>query len=773
MAKSKDSDIIYAEFQQINADLNKLPQDSQSWTTRSADLAISQVRVAAKCLERSELMGDVYNMASMGMRWQGAQSCLALYRWYTEVGPDLADHLIDIYKCKGNNGPAKLKMAHPQFLPLIERIFQYIESSYDLHRKSIKPGKGKPAKRQKTGDADEMDQKLHSLQTIDCSVFQPLSMANKKIARLRSIVERQSPDPEQQRKLAKNLFLDFMSDVFIMDHVKVLDTAFVKTNHASEGRGNKSNKITWKPEAARARLIARGAIHWCFWTVFGDDSDVWAMLPNASEILASPRKLFNCKLDSDEDLGMRIERQPKRTLKYLLQALEECTDHTDGIPGRFQQLADDSFGVIRQFDKGPQKRSTRSTQTRIGTHRFISRKAAIEAKSPSIEGIELSSVCSDEKSISFALPALLVREAINNERHPTKPPVGNIHIKRLYNALHPISEKTLHEGNIDHFNPIRSRLKMVDLFKHILVTNAPGPDFITTGLGLSNALSFGATGQSWITRQFLSTWWAKPFVSLEDCVAKFTSAERAQKAPGGVTEKGPIFNLHVWGQPAQQFDVHPPLPGRSDGARCTVEEKFAPFFEKSLQDRWEKHWKEDEQGRPRTGDPTWLEQLDWIEREKLLCFGRGSLTALQFANAITILRESPAPPAAHIADWIADNPKKGAITGLQLMGFDLLEKANFPTNWKRMVLYAFSFVYQFLDKHLTHEDKSLLRFDTIFVEQLLCKTSRYNNLFKDKSGGRETLQSVAEKALLMCKTWLAGENLEDTTGQLFPFPLSC
>lgn len=750
-AFNKSGKLLNAELHQINSEV----PEGDSWTTHSATFAISQLRIAAKCFETSEMMGDVYDMQSMVKNWESAQSCLSIYRWYLEVGPNLADHLFKM-------GTEELTKMHPDFHLLIERIYDYLKTAHKLKQK-------------KTGNNQSPTDNLESLRKIDASIFAPLSMTAKKIVTLMSPPQRISPVLDQQ---AKKVFLQFISDAFIMDHIKSIDKAFVEVTYCNQGSSVTRKRLDSKPAAIRARLIARGGIHWCFWKVFGGDSDAWAMLPGASDLLLLPRKIFNCRIDTDEVLGNKIEANPEVTLSHLIKTLQQYADNKLNIAGEFDKLAGQAFGIARQFEGGPSARPIKKTEAQARRGRLTSRLMALDATITN-PTVTLPMVCSNKALPSFALPALLVREALNKERYPTSSPVGDIHIERLYNALHPINGKVIakHHGNVDHFNPVRSKLKTTDIIRDLFVTNAPCADFITTGLGLANAATFLSTGQGDPTRKFLSTYYNKPFQSLEECVAQFDSAKRAQDLMNDKHQM-PFFNLNVWGQPSNYFAVHPTVPGCSDKTRLTTKQKFAPFFDKSLQERWERFWKQDNKGHSRSSDPEWLELLDWIEKESLLCFGRGSLTALQFANTIIILRGMPAPPCHHIADWIADNWDKGAINGLVLMGFDRLRGGPKEHNkdkalYRRLVTFAFTFVFNFLDKHLSSEDKKLLGFDTIFVEQLLCKVSRYDGNFNDNTGkDTVTLQSLANKALLTCKAWIAGKNLKDKTGQLFPFPLS-
>ncbi|KAJ6598797.1 hypothetical protein B0H10DRAFT_1647885, partial [Mycena sp. CBHHK59/15] len=101
-------------------------------------------------------------------------------------------------------------------------------------------------------------------------------------------------------------------------------------------------------------------------------------------------------------------------------------------------------------------------------------------------------------------------------------------------------------------------------------------------------------------------------------------------------------------------------------------------------------------------------------------FGSG-LGALQFANNIVLCGIAQAPSPATMAQWIAGNRTYGAFAGLRVLGFRL---HNASASAVRAAFFCF---YSWLDYHLTEEDKQVLHFDAIFVEQLLCKIGRWKH----------------------------------------------
>ncbi|KAL0056898.1 hypothetical protein AAF712_016487 [Marasmius tenuissimus] len=74
-----------------------------------------------------------------------------------------------------------------------------------------------------------------------------------------------------------------------------------------------------------------------------------------------------------------------------------------------------------------------------------------------------------------------------------------------------------------------------------------------------------------------------------------------------------------------------------------------------------------------------------------------------------------------MAEITATN-KKGALKGLLFLGFNVRNSKPIA------ITLAFKCVYNFLDNHLSPQDKALLGFDVIFVEHLLCKVKRWHNM---------------------------------------------
>ncbi|KAF8161918.1 hypothetical protein K438DRAFT_1618868, partial [Mycena galopus ATCC 62051] len=158
---------------------------------------------------------------------------------------------------------------------------------------------------------------------------------------------------------------------------------------------------------------------------------------------------------------------------------------------------------------------------------------------------------------------------------------------------------------------------------------------------------------------------------------------------------------------------------------------------------------------------SWGEVLHWILESGLRGFG-GGLGALQFANTIVLAGIADPPSPAFMAQWIGINKDYGAFAGLQLLGFNL-DKDSSPA----AVRAAFCCFYYWLEHYLTKDDKDAVDFGTIFVEQLLCKISRWKH--RMFSMGKLDLVEMARKVFEEVD-WAPGTNIGDHTK--FPIP-SC
>jgi len=88
----------------------------------------------------------------------------------------------------------------------------------------------------------------------------------------------------------------------------------------------------------------------------------------------------------------------------------------------------------------------------------------------------------------------------------------------------------------------------------------------------------------------------------------------------------------------------------------------------------------------------------------------------QLANYLIFLGIATMPHWLEVADFIAENHQKGALCGLEKLGFHMPDSSS--------VWAVFCCVHHHLEEHLTEEDKQILGFSPLFTEHLLCKVVR-------------------------------------------------
>ncbi|KAJ3974865.1 hypothetical protein EV361DRAFT_793392 [Lentinula raphanica] len=139
---------------------------------------------------------------------------------------------------------------------------------------------------------------------------------------------------------------------------------------------------------------------------------------------------------------------------------------------------------------------------------------------------------------------------------------------------------------------------------------------------------------------------------------------------------------------------------------------------------------------------------------------RSGITQMQFANTLALLNICDLPSCDTMSDIILSNKKMGAFEGLQRLGLKVDSSSS-----KNTVKKAFGCVYSALDHLLLPQHKKILGFNTIFVEHLLCKISRWEKMFPKKTF--KTLRQMAETAR-KTGSWIVHDDHDERS---FPFDL--
>ncbi|KAJ7340791.1 hypothetical protein DFH08DRAFT_963644 [Mycena albidolilacea] len=383
----------------------------------------------------------------------------------------------------------------------------------------------------------------------------------------------------------------------------------------------------------------------------------------------------------------------------------------------------------------------------------------------------------------FALPALVIREALNMRRGLA---AGDSRLRRLLQGSHATrSSATPHGGNrnLDHIDPCREFNRYTTLFQaHFSPAQLTGP------LGLSNALAWFGTGQGAGTEQWLNSLipdggFFQPDV--EGMIRQFRSAI-SQNAMNGNNLQ--YDNSRAWGQPNHHLLAQPTKyrpqdskPKRTilttNGRRKhklakklttqnqpkeyhTLEEKFDPMFAETVSVPWTGHLGVIAGRDPRKCNPdelpNWYPTVCLVESLGIPSFKQG-LGAMQLVNTLAFCGVVQKPTVEEMAEWICQNADLGAVAGLKLMGFQV--------STSDQIQGSYICFHNILERFLTQEDKDEVGFHPPFSEHVLCKTPRWNNyLVADQSDSLVQMAGQLEHVL-----WVSGANLRDPSAM--PFPL--
>ncbi|KAJ7780833.1 hypothetical protein DFH07DRAFT_729357 [Mycena maculata] len=225
-------------------------------------------------------------------------------------------------------------------------------------------------------------------------------------------------------------------------------------------------------------------------------------------------------------------------------------------------------------------------------------------------------------------------------------------------------------------------------------------------------------------------------------------------------------NQAIYGQPNTWYSLHPSVAtSPKTYVNLTLEEKFTPYFAPEPQRSWLAFLGPLADQDPALSDApkkSWEDVVRWIVQSGIRGFGSG-LGALQFANNMVFAKIASVPSPAAMAQWIFANKNYGAMDGLRVLGFQLPKRNVSPS----AVRAAFMCFYLWLNHHLSEEDKEVVHFDSIFVEQLLCKIGRWKHRM-EKLASMDLVKDATR--ILDAEEWELQANLNDHTK--FPFP-SC
>ncbi|KAK7039109.1 hypothetical protein VNI00_010293 [Paramarasmius palmivorus] len=454
-------------------------------------------------------------------------------------------------------------------------------------------------------------------------------------------------------------------------------------------------------------MLTRGAFLDCFLEVF--DHDGLFCCSQMQHFLKAPWNLFGSKIEV-HSVALRIQNDPDDAMAPFLRLLKLNPDKP-GLQEEGRQLLEALTRCIVQMGTIPLPRGVKS---RKATRKFLENNpyATLPHDDPSQPLVDAFPTY---QMPQFGLLSIILREVFakaDSEEAYSYP------LRRILDGQDPHTS-TFRRGDPDHFNPIRARNGAQQLLQETMVCMAPESDGgLRSRWGLSNILLRLGTGQGNLTADFARTHLTEWFESSERCAQVFEQVEEENEH---CDQPLIYFNSRCWGQPSDSLSLKP-SPLRPQPMR----EKLSRFFSHKVQDEWATFVSE-----PRT----YAEALQLGIDIDVDGFGKNSLTGLQLANTLCLF-DLCSPPSVPEMASIVLQLDKGAIVGLQILGFDgPLTLAS--------ITQAFWCVYTFLDHYLNDQQKDMLQFGPIFVEHFLCKLGRWVRMYT-----LSKLEDLRKEALL-------------------------
>ena len=772
------SNIVKLWFEQAKDDrllsryLHILPDDS----IELAHIKLQLLQGATGNIIPMDLYLKQTDIVERGIRREICRSLVAIFDWCSSTGPQLAKRLVQIHELNGYEG---LKEAAPNFVELVDHIIQHVLEGFSKKIAAQKPNAKTKPKSLESNLQDKL--RLGPIRELPSQVpFDLYGLRASGGVRSHSKSGAKLPIvalPGRTLCLASchvyatavDILHDFWVQEFIMPPLKIIDNETRSQRHTS-----------FDNNTIYHRNITRAAILSCIASACGGDG-IFAS-NTMSKFLESPASLFEEKFNRSYKFGPAVITNRDRMLAPLFEAIEnsisENPDLIDkasslgnivtrkmvefhvGGPVDIDHVIDDSPQIPVILPNSFKKRTLPKSIQARNSHRD-------KLELPKLENLLDFFLTTGFKSPRMAVPTIILREALNYRKD--LPPANSI-LGNVLLGKHPTQNSTT-IYNPDQTDPAREfSLGFLLLQKHI-----PSHK-LTSREGLSNLLSWMGTGQGFRTKVFLesisrsSGFFASSLNEMEETFQTVINKNAKLLIDKGLQSMKSVFKIEgyvvyedvqIWGSASNLLSATPTLKG---GGKQTLHEKFKPYCAVEVQDAWVEFLGDMLDQDPSTcqwtgPQKTWDKTMELIASFQFPGLG-GGLTLLHCTNAIALLKLVTLPEPESLAVWMSNNKDLGAYKGLQILGFNLVPKN--PHEQVQMeaekIQVGFKCVFAHLDEHLSTFDKTLLGFNALFVEHLLCKITRWDNRMR-----RANLLDKWE-------AWIkdAEENVDGT----LPFPLT-
>jgi len=782
---------VYMDYAPLDA--QELPQ----WNNVTASMAVTQLMNAVDILPVFAQESRKLDMVQRMMRLESCRSLLVIYDWYSDTGDKLASALMKVHLESGYPG---LEKAYPRFAKLVHHVVLYMRGVRvnQVNASKVKMARGGKGTAHKSkhsrhheihedapvdaipsGDnlpdpAAQAVANIHEHFPIDDISHVPWDMYGLREATRTAKLTLSAPvarngkgigptDDSLYAAAAKCLFA-LWQKYLIYPGLKEIDTYY------NEAKGHLAAKRKFTEEQVILRALGRGGVLERIYDICGDEGIFAA---NAiAPLLSSPSLIFEENYRGDRGFANALLRDPEKTLQPLTKWLQEnVTDEIKEVAARMSPFM---LHRLLEMHRGES----------ISESKFLSPGLFVEDDDElplaNIDPQTLSKAKKGEKTGKSAIPvtvnnlvksgglclaklAIIIRESTNESRHLAP---GNEYLYNVLQGRHPTQHRQ--QYNRDQTDPIRA----FNIGTKRLLEKIPGVE-ITKVTGLSCLLVWMSTGQGTDkTLTFVNQREHFIFSNLDECIRIFDDALASNAAIIAGSQFGgrqidsidgyvSLDNPNIYGAAANSLKLLPTRGRKLRKRKYTLVEKFGPFFHGRLMTKW-KEFLGDMFGQDPhtfTGQKhTWADGLKMLVDLNLDGFKSG-LTLLQTVNNLVYESVLIEPTGNAITTWMADNRDLGAYRGLSELGFMLIHDG--------FMRVAVRLLHDHMDRYLTTEDKAILDFGYIFVEQILCKVVRWN--YRLRQGNVGNLESLAQEVMSVVTEWVAGENATDHSK--FPFPL--
>lgn len=751
----------YLQYAPVNSEHRPI------WDSKLAEMGWARVLAAVRDLPVLLEEQVKFKVLNTMTQWETCRALVAMFDWYTVDSRPFADALMETHEKGGYNALCKV---YPRFAQLAEHAVQYVTarrrafSKAEVDDASLKANTGLGNLRRHGLTAEYPDPPpgfpIDNVKSLPNHLYNLVVVRSDKFFTV----------PDEDHKVGNGHNSLKTSEAFYAFAAKVLRQwmglyVIAESNRDIDAFYNRSRrsqaKLAMTRDAILARCIARGGTIKAIWRIVGHEGI--SVANHMSGIIATPGIVYGDQYVRNDRLASSLEKDFDKTCAPLLATLTELMSPEIGMIS--EKMAHwTHHHVLELYHGGPISESQfmnldlmmdEGDIPLINLPREIRLKAKI-GRAKRLEPVTRDRLMGEEASASVSALALIVREALNDQRGL---PFASEYLSRVLQGLHATTASPQYDR--DQTDPVRGKNRNITRLRSKLPGSA-----LTTKTGLSSLLAWMSTGQgSDKTLAFINGLETFLFEDAAACVAAFEAVIAANGAAveaAGHWGKESSHNIDgfrafdnptIYGAASNYLKAMYTTGTWPNKQQVTLWDKFSPFFEIYIIERWQ-----DFLGPLYGVDPseyrgnkrTWTQGLEFLIGLNLPGFKAG-LTLLQTAHNLTYLSITSPPDDDRITDWIGSNPRLGAYRGLAALGFNLVDVGYLQV--------AFRVVYDHFDQFLSTEDKATLDFGAIFVEQLLCKIVRWDSRLR-LGGVGKSLSDLAEEVSNHADHDLQGKHMQ-------------